>query len=113
MKKRLQNSEKRIIEKDGMHMKQFSYCIQDKNGMHARPAGALANCAKRYTSSIKVSANGKSADAKRLLSLMSLGAVYGSELTFCIEGEDEALAAEMLRAFCQNGFQPVSSSDKE
>ena len=59
-------------------MKEFTYSIEDKNGMHARPAGALANCAKRYTSSVKVFANGKEADAKRLLSLMSLGAVCGT-----------------------------------
>ena len=93
-------------------MKRFTYCIQDQNGMHARPAGALANCAKRYTASVKVFANGKEADAKRLLSLMSLGAVYGTELTFCVEGEDEETAAAALIAFCQNGFQIPGSSNE-
>ena len=93
-------------------MKQFSYQIEDPNGMHARPAGALANYAKRFTSSIKVSANGKEADAKRLLSLMSLGAVCGSELTFCVEGEDEERAARELNAFCKNQFQVPSSSNE-
>ena len=38
-------------------MKEFTYVIQDKNGMHARPAGALANCAKKYKSDIKIYKN--------------------------------------------------------
>ena len=50
-------------------MKEFTYTIQDKDGMHARPAGRLAMCAKQFASSINVKANGKMADGKRLISL--------------------------------------------
>ncbi|MBQ9805372.1 MAG: HPr family phosphocarrier protein [Clostridia bacterium] len=77
-------------------MKQFFYRIQDPNGLHARPAGQLATFAKRFTSEIRVSANGKEVDGKRLLALMSLGAVHGTELTFSISGEDEEQAATSL-----------------
>ncbi len=77
-------------------MKQFFYRIQDPNGLHARPAGQLATFAKRFSSEIRVSANGKEVDGKRLLALMSLGAVYGTELAFTINGEDEEQAATSL-----------------
>ena len=70
-------------------MEQFTFIIKEKNGMHARPAGAVANCAKKYKSDIKIYKNEKEANAKRLLSLMSLCATYNSEIVIKIEGEDE------------------------
>ena len=82
-------------------MKQFTYQIEDPNGMHARPAGALATFAKRFASNIRVSAGEKEADAKRLLSLMSLGATHGTTLRFSVSGEDEELAARELEEFCR------------
>ena len=81
-------------------MKQFSYQIEDPNGMHARPAGALATFAKRFVSDVRVSVGKKEADAKRLLSLMSLGATLGTTLQFSITGDDEVLAAQELEQFC-------------
>ena len=80
-------------------MKQFFYRIQDPNGLHARPAGQLATFAKRFTSDIRVCANGKEADGKRLLALMSLGATHGTELAFSICGEDEENAATALEVY--------------
>ena len=81
-------------------MKEFTYTITDKDGMHARPAGRLAMCAKQFASDITVRANGKTADGKRVISLMMLGAVLGTTLTFCISGEDEEKAAAELERFC-------------
>lgn len=86
-------------------MKQFTYCIEDPNGMHARPAGMLAAFAKRFDAEIRVEANGKKADGKRLLSLMSLGAVCGTELCFTITGSDEETAAAKLEAFCRGDMK--------
>ena len=84
-------------------MKQFNYRIEDPNGMHARPAGALATFAKQFLSDVRVRVTGheKEADAKRLLSLMSLGAVTGSELLFSVSGEDEERAAPAIEEFCR------------
>ena len=84
-------------------MKSFIYRIEDPNGMHARPAGILAAQAKKFESSITVRFNEKKADAKRLLSLMSLGATHHSELIFEIEGVDEEQALAALENFCRNG----------
>lgn len=70
-------------------MKKFTLTIKDKNGLHARPAGVITSCAKQFKSAITVTMEGKEADAKRLLSLMSLGATCGKELEFEIVGKDE------------------------
>ena len=75
-------------------MEQFTFEIKDKNGMHARPAGAFVNEAKKYKSDVTVIKNEKEANGKRLLSLMSLGAGCGSILTVKISGEDEKEAKD-------------------
>ena len=83
-------------------MKQFTYQIQDPNGLHARPAGALVKVAKGFSSTVTVKNGEKAADGKRLLSLMSLGALHGNTLCFLIVGTDEDSAARELEAFCNN-----------
>ena len=83
-------------------MKEFRHIIKDKNGLHARPAGMLATTARSFESEIKVYSQGKEADGKRLLSLMSLGAKCGSELHFKISGTDEAEAFIALEEHCKS-----------
>ena len=82
-------------------MREFKHTIKDKNGLHARPAGMLASVAKAFESDIRVEAQGKEADGKRLLSLMSLGAKHGTELHFKIEGKDEDVAEKALIEHCK------------
>lgn len=78
----------------------FMYTIKDEHGLHARPAGAIVNCAKGFSSDITVEKDGKVADAKKLLSVMSLAGKHGEQLKFTVSGEDEAAAAEQLERLC-------------
>ena len=82
-------------------MIEFTYQIKDPNGMHARPAGKLATFAKQFSSNICVHLDGKEADAKRLLALMSLGAKSGAILRFTVNGQDEKHAADLLKEFLE------------
>lgn len=77
-------------------MKELSFVIKDKIGLHARPAGVLATNAKKFECDITVRCGEKEASAKRLLSLMSLGAVKGSILCFSFDGKDEDEALEKI-----------------
>jgi phosphocarrier protein len=45
-------------------MKEFTFVVTDKNGLHARPAGTVASCAKKYKSDIKIYNDEKEANAK-------------------------------------------------
>ena len=83
-------------------MQSFNHTIGCVGGLHARPAGQLATFAKRFSSDIRVKANGKEADGKRLLSLMSLGATHGTELCFCITGDDEEHAQTALEVYLRS-----------
>lgn len=80
-------------------MQQFEYTITDPLGVHARPAGLLVKEAGKYQSKLTISSGGKSADARKLLALMSLGIQCGTKIICQAEGEDEAAAAEGLKQF--------------
>ncbi len=80
-------------------MKEIKYVIHDPVGLHARPAGLLVKEAMAFQSKITISSNGKSADAKRLLSLMALGIKQGMGIECVIEGEDEEAACDRLLKF--------------
>lgn len=77
-------------------MKEKEVTIVPEEGLHARPAAEFVKAAKGYDSDIKVLKDGKEANAKSSLSLMSLGAGQGDKLIIRAEGEDEETAAEAL-----------------
>lgn len=85
-------------------MKTFSYEIKDEIGIHARPAGQLAKEAKKYNSKIVLKVNGKSAEATKLMAVMSLGARCGQTVEVDIEGADEDIAYEEIMAFFEQNL---------
>ena len=80
-------------------MKEFTYVITDEIGIHARPAGMLVKEAKAFASKITLEANGKTADATKLMAVMSLGVKKGETVTVTVEGDDEETAAANLEKF--------------
>ena len=80
-------------------MKEFTYTITDELGIHARPAGMLVKEASKYSSNITIECNGKSADVKKIFSLMSLGAKCSNVLKIKIDGVDELDACLGLEDF--------------
>ena len=85
-------------------MKKFEYIITEPVGIHARPAGLLVKAASVYESSITIERDGKTADVKRLMALMSLGVKCDEKVTFIIEGTDEDIAVADLEAFCKENL---------
>ena len=80
-------------------MTQFSYTIQDELGLHARPAGLLVKQAAGYKSAVKIAKGEKSAQAQKLMAVMSLGVKKGETVTVTVEGDDEETAAANLEKF--------------
>ena len=80
-------------------MQSFTYTIRDPLGIHARPAGMVVQEAQKYSSTIHISLGEKTANASRLMAVMSLGIKCGQEITVTAEGEDEAAAIESMRKF--------------
>ena len=72
-------------------MKEFKYVITDAQGIHARPASELVKELKGVTSVVKLTKEGKTVEAKKLMAVMSLGIKCGQE--------DEDAVAEKLENF--------------
>jgi len=63
--------------------------------LHARPAGALVRAAARFSSTVEVAYGGRTANARGVLAVMSLGATAGATVTLRATGDD---AEEALKA---------------
>lgn len=80
-------------------MREFRYQITDKDGVHARPAGELAKAAKSFDCRITLERNGKTAQADRMLAVMSLGIQGGDTICVTLEGPQEEEAERRMREF--------------
>lgn len=75
-------------------------------GLHARAAAQLVRYAGKFTSSITIKRcdNQLFADAKSILSVLTLAAAKGTNLILQVEGEDEEKAFEEIKTLIANGF---------
>ncbi len=86
-------------------MKEFSYVIADPQGIHARPAGQFVKEAGSYAdTSITLVKGDKEVDAKRILSVMSLGVKQGEQITVKCDGPQEDEAAANLEEFIKSNL---------
>jgi phosphocarrier protein FPr len=79
-------------------MKQIEIVIQNRTGLHARPAKVLVNLAKQFKSDIRLQHGEKRANAKSMVSVLTLGVISGSGITVRAEGVDEEKAIADIEA---------------
>lgn len=70
--------------------------ITSPNGLHIRPAAQLVKTAQKFISDITITSKGKTANAKSLFKLQTLGLVCNSLIIVSAEGKDEKEAVEVL-----------------
>ncbi|WP_053980410.1 HPr family phosphocarrier protein [Marinagarivorans algicola] len=85
-------------------MSELTTTICNKLGLHARAASKLANTASQFGSKVWVSCNGKSIDAKSIMSLMLLAACKGTPISIRAEGNDAEDAVKAVVALINNRF---------
>lgn len=75
-------------------------------GLHARAAAQLVRLAGSFQSNIELKRfdNNVVADAKSILSVLTLAAAKGTELELQIEGKDEKQAAQKIEEIFIDGF---------
>jgi len=78
--------------------------IINRLGLHARAAAKLVGTANRFSSSIRLQRDGKSADAKSIMAVMMLAAGKGSVLVTEISGDDESEAMIAIEALISDRF---------
>lgn len=85
-------------------MTEATTTIENKTGIHARPASLFVQTASKFKSKVQIKAKGKTVDAKSILMIMSMGLVKGTEITLVADGPDEADAVKTLKELVDNKF---------
>lgn len=79
--------------------------IKNRLGLHARAAAKLVRAAGEYQADIRlIRDDGAEADARSVLSLISLGCDYDSRVTIAAEGIDAGRAIEALSGIIEDRF---------
>jgi len=70
--------------------------INNKLGIHARPAAKIVRLAKKYESSITIVKDGEEVDGKSILDILMLSCGKGCVIKLVIEGDDAPEAMDEL-----------------
>ncbi len=80
------------------------FTIDNKLGLHARPAALLVKTACRYQAEIKIRHKSVEIDSKSILGLMTLAADRGTKLEFVASGHDAAEAMQAIEQLFEGCF---------
>ena len=70
--------------------------VKNSTGLHARPATLLVKKASSFKSDISLEFNGKKANVKSLIGVLSLGVSKDATVKVTASGDDETLEAEEI-----------------
>nr|RMH70023.1 MAG: HPr family phosphocarrier protein [Gemmatimonadota bacterium] len=85
-------------------MVELTAIIQNRMGMHMRPADQIVRTASKYDSTIKLIKDGVGVNAKSILGVLMLEAGKGSEITIQADGVDEQDAVDAIKELIDNKF---------
>jgi phosphocarrier protein len=80
------------------------FTVRNKLGLHARAAAKIVQTSSQFQSRILIIKNGREADAKSMLDIMTLSCPQGSRIELCAEGKDAAEALAALAVLFDNKF---------
>ena len=76
--------------------------VNNGTGLHARQATLLVKKASAFKSDVSIEFNGKKANVKSLIGVLSLGVTKGAAITVSATGDDETLACEEIAKLIEN-----------
>lgn len=78
--------------------------IKNEAGLHARPAGVLAQAAMKCKSDVLILVGEKKVQVKSILNLMAAGIKCGTEIELRCDGENEEEELKSLTALIESGL---------
>nr|WP_280633670.1 dihydroxyacetone kinase phosphoryl donor subunit DhaM [Nocardioides sp. 1609] len=78
--------------------------LTNPQGLHARPAALVAAAVGDLDAEVRITHDGRSADAASSLELMTLGAAEGAEIVVSASGADAEAAVRAISALVADGF---------
>jgi phosphocarrier protein HPr len=83
------------------------FTIQNKMGMHARPAAQFVRCASKYQCDIWVEKDEEPVNGKSIMGLMMLAAGKGETIKVTAEGSDADAAMKEIEGLISGGFGDI------
>ena len=80
------------------------FTLQNKYGMHVRPAGLFAKTASRFDADVEVEKDGNAVSGKSIMALMTLEATCGTVLKVTASGPQAAEVLDELEALVARKF---------
>ncbi len=82
-----------------------SITIINELGIHARPAGMIANISSHFVCDLKLIKDGMEVNAKSIMGIMTLAAGKGSVIEVIAKGKDEAAAVAAIADLFTRKFE--------
>ncbi|EID86448.1 Phosphotransferase System HPr (HPr) Family [Treponema sp. JC4] len=79
--------------------------VQNRAGIHARPAAIIAQTANKFESEVTLIRDDAEVNAKSIMGVIAMGAGYNTQLTLRVEGSDETEAAEVIEELFTSKFE--------
>ncbi|MGI6466809.1 MAG: HPr family phosphocarrier protein [Sphaerochaetaceae bacterium] len=79
--------------------------VQNRAGIHARPAALIVKVANQFESKIYMEKDQMRINGKSIMGIITLGAAYKSRLKISAEGPDEVEAADAIENLFNNRFE--------
>jgi len=79
--------------------------VQNRAGIHARPAAIIAQTSNKFESEIIIEKDGAEVNAKSIMGVIAMGAGYNTQLTLKVEGPDESEAASTIEELFNSKFE--------
>ncbi len=86
-------------------MPSAEFTVNNKLGIHARPAAQFVKTASQYSCEVQVEKDDEFADGKSIMGLMMLAAGYGSVLKITTTGDDADEALKALGELIGRNFE--------
>ncbi len=78
--------------------------VKNESGLHARPAGILAQAAMKCSSNVFILVGERKVQVKSILNLMAAGIKCGTEIELQCEGENEEQELKTLVELIESGL---------
>jgi phosphocarrier protein len=86
-------------------MTEQTITIQNRAGIHARPAALLVQATKDLKCNVYFEKGSDRINAKSIMGIITLGAAYGTEIRIIAEGEGEEAAVQALVQLFESKFE--------
>ena len=78
--------------------------IENRNGLHARPAAEIVKAASKFSSEVTIRRDDLEVNGKSIMGVMMLAAEYGTTIFLRANGDDAEQAVEAIAALVASRF---------